>query len=114
MTVLRLERADRGLHADRLVTLEVGDEPGAAGERRGALAQAGVGGPGASRAGLTALLIHQLLEARFIDAETLIGHQLEREIDREAVRVVQPERVLGRDAFVSAVLRALDQFVEQL
>ena len=60
-----------------------------------------------------ALLIHEVLEALLVDAEVLLAGQLEREVEREAVRVVQEERLVGADALLPGVLGARDDVVEQ-
>ena len=60
-----------------------------------------------------ALLVHQLLEALLVDAHVLLGRQLERELQREAVGVVQQERLVGADALLARVLGARDHVVEQ-
>ena len=66
------------------------------------------------RAGLRALLLHALLEARFVDAEPGLGRHLAREVEREAVRVVQQERGVGADALEVVRAGLLDDLVEQL
>ena len=45
-----------------------------------------------------ALLLHQRLEALLVDAQAALGGELEREVEREAERVVQLERLVGADA----------------
>ena len=67
--------------------------------------------PGAARP--RALLAHQLLEALRVHPHALLGGELEREVEREAVGVVQQERLVGADALGAAVARARDHVVEQ-
>ena len=70
-------------------------------ERLDALAL-GVASAAAARARprALALLLHQLLEALLVDAEALLGRELEREVEREAVGVVEQERLVGADALL--------------
>src|SRR6218665_1735603 len=65
-------------------------------------------------AGAHPLLFHQRLEALLVDAEPALRGQLEREVEREPERVVQAERLVGADALLTAVARAVDHVVEQL
>src|SRR5439155_1278288 len=55
-----------------------------------------------------ALLLHQPGELLFVDLEPTLGRELLRQLPREAERVVQAERVLGRD------LALRDHLFEQL
>ncbi len=71
------------------------------------------GGPAAGAAAL-ALVAHQALEALLVDAEPVLGGDLERQLEREAERVVQLEGLVGADALLAALLRARDEVVEQL
>ena len=61
-----------------------------------------------------ALLLHALLEARLVDAQARLGRHLARQVEREAVGVVQQERVLGADALAVLLARALDDLLEHL
>ena len=114
-SVVALGRADRGLGVGRLVADEIGGEPGVAGERErracGARRR-----PRSGRAGSRslALLVHQDLEARLVDAEVVLGDELERQVDREPVSVVKQERVGGGDPFGAGQTGTLDQLVEPL
>ena len=111
-TVLGRQRGDRGRLLDRLVAGE-GGRLAVLGEGRDPLAL-DVARPAArARARAAALLLHQLLEALLVDAEALLGRQLEREVEREAVRVVEQERLVGADALLARVPRARDHVVEQ-
>ena len=71
-------------------------------------------GPAGARRARVALLVHQDLEARLVDPEVVLGDELERQVDREPVRVVQQERVRGGDPLGAGQPRALDQLVEPL
>ena len=44
----------------------------------------------------------------------MLGDELERQVDREPVRVVEQERVGGGDPLVAGLARVLDQLVEPL
>ena len=52
-----------------------------------------------------ALLLHQGLEALLVDAQAALGGELEREVEREAERVVQLERLVGADALLAVAAR---------
>ena len=80
---------------------------------RGGVDATGLLLPGVGLA-LGALLGHERAEARLVDRQPLLGGHLERQVDREAEGVVQPEGVLGGDALVAALLGARDQLLEQL
>ena len=86
--------------------------PPALGERADPLALV-VAAAAARAARARALLVHQALEALLVDAQALLGRELEREVEREAVGVVQQERLLGADALLARVARAGDHVVEQ-
>ena len=77
----------------------LGQQPpvGADVDRAGALG-AGVG------AGAVALLLHERAEALLVDGHALLGGHLEGDVDREAVGVVQLERLLADSAGVPARL----------
>ncbi|OIQ77467.1 hypothetical protein GALL_408430 [mine drainage metagenome] len=49
------------------------------------------------RAGPGPLLLHERTERRLVDVDALLGRHLQREVDREAVRVVQRERLVPGD-----------------
>ena len=59
--------------------------------------------------GARALLLHQLLEALVVDGEALLGQQLLGQVVREAVGVVEPERVLCVDPRGPVLMRVADQ-----
>ena len=61
-----------------------------------------------------ALLVHQYLEALLVDSEAGLGNELERQVDREPVRVVQQERVGGRDPLIAGLAGLLDQLGQPL
>src|SRR5262249_28324397 len=85
---LRLERRDRSEHIGLLVPDELGP-------RRAREPCAGVYRAGRPRA--LPLLGHQPGELRLVDGKSTVVCQLPRELEREAVRVVQPEGVLAGD-----------------
>ena len=58
--------------------------------------------------------VHQSFESLLVDAQVVLGDQLEGQVDREAVGVVQEEGVGGGDPFVAGLAGALDQLVEPL
>ena len=97
--VLLRHRADRGRLLERLVAGE-GRRPARLGERRDPLAVV-VARAAARAARAGALLAHQLLEALLVDAEALLGRELEREVEGEPVGVVQEERLVGADALLA-------------
>ena len=108
-------RTDRRLGIGRLVADELGRKARVARERRGLLAQAAAGAaPSGALARAGALIVHQRLEAGLVDAEPVLGDDLERHVDREAVGVVQEERVGAGDPLGVRVARAGDQLVEAL
>ena len=114
LPVLGRDRADRRRLLERLVAGERGLHAGALGERRDPLALGvAAAAPGGARPRALALLLHQLLEALLVDAEALLGRELEREVEREAVGVVEQERLVGADALLPRLLRARDHVVEQ-
>jgi hypothetical protein len=91
-----LHRVGGRRHVEPVVADERGGERRLAGERRRPLAHAAApaagGGPGAG-----ALLVHQVGEAHLVEGQIVLGGDLGRHLDREAVRVVQAEGVLGGD-----------------
>src|SRR6185295_18830228 len=80
-------------------------------ERRGAL-EIGATALG-RRTRAPALALHELGEAGLVDGQALIAGELGRQLEREAVRVVQSKRVVGRDRGLARGARALDDLVEQ-
>ena len=64
-------------------------------------------------AGAVALLLHQLAEALLVDGHALLGGHLEGDVDREAVGVVQRERLVARQRRGAGLLRLRDGGVEQ-
>ena len=66
----------------------------------------------AGGAGALALGLHQRLEALRVDAEALLGRELEREVEGEPERVVELERLVGADALLPVGDRALDDLAE--
>ena len=58
------------------------------------------------------LLAHQLAELGLIDLDALVGRHLQRQLDREAVGVVQRERIVAGDDRVGGLLRLVDGDVE--
>jgi hypothetical protein len=111
-TVLARDGADRRRLLDPLVARERRRDAGRLGERDNALAPL-VAVAAARVTGAPALLVHQALEALRVDAQPLLGGQLERQVEREPVRVVQQERLLRADALAARVARAGDHVVEQ-
>src|SRR5439155_18873055 len=87
-----LERSDLGEHLGLLVADEFGLEAGARGE---------LGRPRflAARAGPRplALLRHQARERLLVDRDPTLQRELSGQLEREAVRVVETERVLAGD-----------------
>ena len=59
------------------------------------------------------LLGHQAAEALFVDAQTGFGGHLEGQLEREAVSVVQRERVGARQHRLTRLLRRAGGLVEQ-
>ena len=99
---LRLEvgvaREDRlALRAEVAVHAEVGER---------ALARPCVG------LGAGALLLHECVESGAVDAEPGLLGDLEREVDREAVGVVQQERLIARERVATGILRRRQRRVE--
>ncbi len=93
------DRDDRGIGGRRVVAEE--RRRASAGEER-AVALGGLGGPGElglpPGAAAVALLGQGHVEPGTVDADTVFGGQLDGEVDREAERVVEPERdVAGQD-----------------
>ena len=82
----RLERRDRRQHVGLLVADELGralaDHPHLEARRR---------------ARALPLLLHQPPELVLVDGEAALARQLLRQLEREAVRVVEPERLLAGD-----------------
>ena len=115
VAVLGDRRADRRLGVGRLVADELGGKAGLARQRGGPLTQP-VAAPLAAGplARPRALVVHQRLEAGLVDAEPMLGDDLERQVDREAVGVVQQERVGGGDSLVVVLARLGDQLVQAL
>ncbi len=64
--------------------------------------------------GPVALLGHQRAEALLVDREPGLGRHLQRQVDREAVGVVQLERLLARELRTAALLRGGGGHVEDL
>ena len=109
--VLLRDRRDGGRLLGRLVAGE-GGRLAALGEG-GDLVALAVGGAAARAARAAALLVHKLLEALLVDAHALLGRELERELQREAVGVVEQEGLVGADALLARRLGARDDVVEQ-
>ena len=98
----------------RLIADEIGREAGLPRERLGELAQLlAAAGPARTRASAHTLILHQRLEAGLVDTEVVLGDELEREVDRETVRVVQKEGVAACDALGAGVPGSGDELVEQ-
>ncbi len=112
LAVLLGDRADRRRLLDGLVAGELGVEARGAGERLRALAFLVATAAAGARAGARALVFHQVLEARRVDPEALLGGELEREVEREAVGVVELEGLGRADALVARRLRARDVLLE--
>ena len=112
----RLDGPDRGLGVGRLIADELGGEarrrPTARPPARAWPSPRALAAGALARAG--ALLLHERLEARLVDAEAVLGDDLERQVDREAVGVVQQERVGRGDPLVAPVARAGDQLIQAL
>ncbi len=89
--------AHDGEHLEALVADELGRRLGVPALE--VLDLAGPGGEGAlllGRAGALALLLHEVAEALLVDGHVLLGGDLTREVEREAVGVVELEGDLGR------------------
>ncbi len=99
-----LERTDLCQHLGLLVADEVGLEAGFARELRRPLELARLTG-----ARPLALLGHQTLELVLVDRQAALERELARQLEREAVRVVEAERVLARDAFGAAREHLVEQ-----
>ena len=67
--------------------------------------------PLGGRAGTAALLAHEMLEACLVDRHAVLGGDLARQVEREAVRVVQLEGDCGRQ-LRARVARSAQSFVE--
>ena len=67
----------------------------------------------AARASAVALLLHERREPGLVEPEARLVRQLGRQLDREAVGVVQHEGVGRRDRGATLGTRALDDVVEQ-
>ena len=99
------ERTDARPDVVVVVADELGHEPGLARER-GHLVHVDAATLASGAAGALALRLHQLGKAGLIDGEILLGDELLRQLEREAIRVVQQEGVssgqrgaaLGADA----------------
>ena len=114
LPVLEGDRADRGRLLGRLVARELGARsprrsrtPRSPRGRRRPATRAARGARARARG------LHLALEARRVDAHVLLGRQLRGQLEREAVGVVQLERLLGADALQAAVPGARDVLVEQ-
>ena len=110
--VLARDGADGRRLLDGLVAGEGRLEARALGEAADALAAGVALGALAGIAGADALRVHEPLEARLVDPQPLLGGQLEREVEREAVRVVQLEGLVGADALGAPLAGARDVLVE--
>ena len=102
---------DGGLARELLVGQEVGGAVGPQvaphlGVRVARLLRLGVG------LGPLALLAHQVREALAVDLEPLLGGHLQGQVDREAVGVVQLERLVAREGRPAALLGARHGGVE--
>ena len=62
--------------------------------------------------GALALLVHQPAELVLVDAEPLLGRHLEGEVDREAVGVVQGERLVAGQPGAAGPLHRSRRLVE--
>ena len=115
-SVVGLDGADRRLPIGRLVADEVGREPGRAGERHRTLTKSRR--PRHRRSALARDRVRcspiSASNPSSSTPELVLGDDLERQVDREPVRVVQQERVLRRDPLLPRVTGARDQLVEQL
>ena len=65
-------------------------------------------------AGTGLLLGHKLAELGLVDFHSLVGGHFESQLDREAVGVVQSERIRAGDHRVGGLLGLLDGHVENL
>ena len=94
--VALLDRADRRRLLGRLVADEAVAKPAAPANAlaRSRPASASPSPPSPARL-RRALLVHQRVEAGLVDAQPRLGDELARQLDREAERVVQAERVLA-------------------
>ena len=86
--------------------------PAALRERLRALAVLVAPAAAGARTRARALILHQVLEAGLVDAQPLLGGELEREVEREAVGVVELERLGRADALGARRLRARDVLLE--
>src|SRR5919109_1088334 len=106
----RLERADLRQHLGLLVADELRREAGPLAELRGAHLLAA-----AARAGALALLGHQPRERLLVDGDAALEGELARQLEGEAVRVVELECVLARDrAFAGDLLEEPQAALERL
>ena len=103
--VLALERSDRGLPLGGLIAHETAVETRRARELEHPL-MPHVGALAAARARHLARLLHQLSEAVVVHRQALLREQLLRQFVREAIGVMQPERVLGVHPRGFGLLRA--------
>ena len=85
--------------------MKIDGAPAPVGERAQLLARVLAALAAGARARADALLLHQGLEALLVDAHAALGGELQRQVEREAVRVVQAERLVGADALVARRLR---------
>jgi hypothetical protein len=102
------DRADVGAPDEQTDDARLGRHLVVPGERRGARRvehrpvgrQIGVTGPAGlgRRLGTLALLAHQPAEAGLVHRDALLLRHLERQLDREAIRVVKLERLRARQA----------------
>ena len=99
--VLPVHRADRRRLLDGLVAGEGRVEARRVGEHPRALAVLVAAAAPGARARPRALLLHQVLEAGRVDAQPLLRRELEREVEREAVGVVELEGLGRADALVA-------------
>src|SRR5690606_35115687 len=105
------DRRDRRFGLVLLVANELRRARPDRGVQRGALA-ARVGEGSEVRAAAGALLVQRLAESLDIDRDPGIGRQLDGQVDREAVGIVQPERFGAGDLLVFRLRCLLEKRIE--
>ena len=105
-----LERAELGEHVDLRVADELRGEPGVAREVGGPLREAALARP--ARDLLVAL--HLGAVAVDVDLVAALARELDGQLDREAVRRGEPERVLGADVAGRQLLELAHAAVDRL
>ncbi len=105
-----LEGAELREHVDLRVPDEVRCEPRVAGEVGGPLREAALAGP----AGDLLVPLHLHAVAVDVDLVAALARELDGELDREAVRRREPERLVGRDVPAGELLELAHAAVDRL